>query len=175
MQQTERLTGHDLPLRGLRLRRGGLAAQGDEAVELRLQPLSAGQHGGGEFDGRDFLASDARTKLNGRQQAQIIAHWEHMLASDVVDDPHRAAPDASSPSPRAHDGTWGGDGRAVAAYQVPAGNSRLRGGSAPARVQVKAAHLQANDSARVSSAALIPRSRCRAIRFNRCNAASSAA
>jgi hypothetical protein len=63
----------------------------------------------------------------------------------------------------------------IAHHQESAGSSRLRGGSAPGRVQVKAAHLHANDTARLSSAAVISPSRCRSILPRRCNAASSAA
>ena len=74
MKKAQRPPGHDLTLRIPRFGHGLIAAQRDEAVQLRLHSLGTRKNGARDFDRRNILAGDPRAEFGRRQQAQFIAH-----------------------------------------------------------------------------------------------------
>jgi hypothetical protein len=86
MQNTQLLAGHDLAFRFAGVGQGLVAANGDEAIQLRLQSLGARQHGAGEFDRRNLLATNAGSKFGSGQEAEFFAHRLYNLGMFISGD-----------------------------------------------------------------------------------------
>ena len=76
VQQTQPAAGHHGLLGVAGLRHGLLAAQRDEAVQLRLQPLSARKNGAGEFDRRDLPALNHAGQLVCGKETEVFVHGD---------------------------------------------------------------------------------------------------